>query len=200
MLGREENEFILSAGSSHFTWREAFMPLLLVDGDTALALSDGEEHQRRRRLVQPAFHLHRVNGYLDVIIDGLDSTIDGWSPGSVVDVWAEFRAAVRRIVSGALFGRGIGARHVRDARLERRGAQQVVDVVAEEDHGRLRAHLTQRRRRGVAQGLDDLRQWRNECDYVADLGSVDFPKLMANALASAHHVINALPPPAGSSP
>jgi len=69
-----------------------------------------------------------------------------------------------------------------------------------QDHGRLRAHLTQRRRRGVAQGLDDLRQWRNECDYVADLGSVDFPKLMANALASADHVINALPPPAGSSP
>src|SRR5438067_13382727 len=55
MLGREENEFVLSTGSSHFTWREVFEPLIgLVDGTTALVVSDGEDHQRRRRLVQPA--------------------------------------------------------------------------------------------------------------------------------------------------
>ena len=38
-----------------------------------------------------------------------------------------------------------------------------------QDHGRLRAHLAQRRRRQVAETLDDLRQWRNACDYVSDL-------------------------------
>src|SRR5436305_11959987 len=38
-----------------------------------------------------------------------------------------------------------------------------------QDHGRLRAHLAQRRRRQVAETLDDLRQWRNECDYIGDL-------------------------------
>jgi cytochrome P450 len=49
-----------------------------------------------------------VNGYLDVILAELDSTIDAWSPGSVVDASADFRAAVRRIVSRALFGREMG--------------------------------------------------------------------------------------------
>ena len=45
MLGREENEFVLSAGATHFTWREAFerVGLTVVDGDTALAVSDGED-------------------------------------------------------------------------------------------------------------------------------------------------------------
>src|SRR5438270_7970602 len=107
MLGREENEFVLSAGATHFTWREAFerVGLTVVDGDTALAVSDGEDHRRRRRLVQPAFHLQRVNGYLDVILDEFDSMMDAWPVGSVTDAFATFRAAVRRTVSRALFGR-----------------------------------------------------------------------------------------------
>jgi hypothetical protein len=105
MLGRDENEFVMSTGASHLTWREAFAPLMIVDGDTALALSDGEEHRRRRRLVQPTFHPQRVNGYLDLILAELDSTMDAWSPGSVIEVCSEFRAPVGRIVSRALFGR-----------------------------------------------------------------------------------------------
>jgi cytochrome P450 len=111
MLGREENEFILATGASHFTWREAFerVGLTVVDGETALAVSDGEDHRRLRRLVQPAFHLQRVNGYLDVIADEFNSVIDTWSPGAVVEVWSEFRAAVRRTVSRLLFGREIAA-------------------------------------------------------------------------------------------
>src|SRR5205823_12282920 len=111
LLGREENEFVLATGASHFTWREAFerVGLDIVDGETALAMSDGEDHRRRRRLVQPAFHVQRVHGYLDVILEEVDSTIDRWSPGSVVDAYADFRAAVRRIVSRALFGREVAA-------------------------------------------------------------------------------------------
>src|SRR5436309_3094695 len=33
------------------------------------------------------------------------------------------------------------------------------------DHGRLRAHLRQRRRAFVASKLERLRDWRNVCDY-----------------------------------
>jgi hypothetical protein len=38
-----------------------------------------------------------------------------------------------------------------------------------EDHGRLRHHHTSKRRQGIANRLDRLRQWRNACDYLDDL-------------------------------
>lgn len=38
-----------------------------------------------------------------------------------------------------------------------------------DDHGRLRHHLKARRRQGIADRLDRLRQWRNACDYLDDL-------------------------------
>src|SRR5438045_3292460 len=38
-----------------------------------------------------------------------------------------------------------------------------------EDHGRLRAHLKQKRRRATADSLDRLREWRNACDYLDEL-------------------------------
>src|SRR2546421_3502174 len=38
-----------------------------------------------------------------------------------------------------------------------------------EDHGRLRRHLKDRRRKGDADRLEHLRQWRNEADYLNEL-------------------------------
>jgi hypothetical protein len=67
-----------------------------------------------------------------------------------------------------------------------------------QDHGRLRAHLAQRRRRQVAETLDDLRQWRNECDYIGDLTGTDLSTLAANAISAAEYVFTALPPPASA--
>lgn len=61
-----------------------------------------------------------------------------------------------------------------------------------QDHGRLRAHLTRRRRRQVAETLDDLRQWRNDCDYVADLSGTSLSVLASNAIAAADYVFKAL--------
>src|SRR5438552_17782793 len=63
LFGREANELVLSTNARQFTWREALKSLIPVDGDTALVVSDGEDHTRRRRLVQPAFSIRRINGY-----------------------------------------------------------------------------------------------------------------------------------------
>jgi hypothetical protein len=60
-----------------------------------------------------------------------------------------------------------------------------------DDHGRLRAHLNQRRRRGDADRLDRLRQWRNECDYLDDL-TVDLPATVAAAITTAQTVFTSL--------
>jgi cytochrome P450 len=104
LVGAEANELVLAGNPSNFLWRDVTASLIPVDGDTALVVSDGDDHRRRRRLVQPAFARKRIEGYLPITVDEVTATIDRWRPGDVVDVHGELRASVRRIVIRALFG------------------------------------------------------------------------------------------------
>jgi hypothetical protein len=103
-------------------------------------------------------------------------------------------AAQRCLISRAYYAAyGFALRYARDylgfmpgSRLEDRT----------QDHGRLRAHLRQRRRAFVASHLERLRDWRNVSDYDDDPPVFDFSQRSADAIASAEYVINALQPPA----
>jgi hypothetical protein len=64
-----------------------------------------------------------------------------------------------------------------------------------QDHGRLRNHLWQRRRAQVAQKLDNLRRWRNACDYEPDLVNTDLNRLVDDAIRAAEYVFQSLLPP-----
>ena len=44
-FGAEANEYILQTNASNFTWKEAFWPLVAIDGETALVVSDGDGPQ-----------------------------------------------------------------------------------------------------------------------------------------------------------
>ncbi|WP_370946532.1 cytochrome P450 [Amycolatopsis sp. cg5] len=103
LLGPEANKFVF-ANAELFSWRGAFEPLIPVDGETALIVSDGEDHQRRRRLVTPAFSRTRIAGYEKTMAAHADRVIDTWRPGSVVDVYDQFRTAIRRATIEVLFG------------------------------------------------------------------------------------------------
>src|SRR5437899_650648 len=81
LFGAEANKLVLADRVDAFRWREAFEMLAPVDGDTALVMSDGDVHKRRRRLVQRAFHTKRINGYLDLMIEEVDRSLDYWAPG-----------------------------------------------------------------------------------------------------------------------
>ena len=108
LMGVEANRYILAEHPENFTWREAFALLEVVDGPTALVLSDGEEHRRRRRLVQPGFAIKRVDSHLELVTGEIDATLDRWTAGRSLDALDELRAAVRRIVVRALFGDHLG--------------------------------------------------------------------------------------------
>ena len=108
LFGPEANQHVLADNAANFTWHEAFRLLEVVDGPTALVLSDGEEHRRRRRLVQPAFSVKRIDAHLELITREVDRMLDGWTEGRRLDAHAETRAAVRRIVVRALFGHELG--------------------------------------------------------------------------------------------
>ena len=104
LLGAEANELLLAGNPSNFLWRDMTAPLIPVDGDTALVVSDGEDHRRRRRLVQPAFSRKRIEGYLPIAVEEVVAAVERWRPGDAIDVHAELRACVRRIVIRSLFG------------------------------------------------------------------------------------------------
>jgi cytochrome P450 len=85
-------------------WRPATKVLIPVDGDTAIVVSDGEHHLRRRRIVQPAFNIRRIDAQVPLMLDETRSTLNAWTAGREVDGYEELRACVRRIVTRALFG------------------------------------------------------------------------------------------------
>jgi hypothetical protein len=63
-----------------------------------------------------------------------------------------------------------------------------------DDHGRLRAHLRKGKTQVLSERLDDLRQWRNECDYW-DILPFDLALQASLAIESASQIFLALQPP-----
>ncbi|ORW08783.1 cytochrome P450 [Mycolicibacter longobardus] len=103
LFGAEANKFVF-ANSDAFSWWDAFQVLVPVDGPTALIVSDGAEHRRRRSLVQPAFHHRHLANYLETMAANADAVIDTWRPGQTLDIFAQLRSAIRRSAIEALFG------------------------------------------------------------------------------------------------
>jgi len=109
LFGADANELVLGERNEHLLWGPAVRTLEIVDGPTALVLTDGEEHKRRRRLVQPAFATRRIDAAVDVIIEEADRVIDSLRVGATVDLYEAYRDAVRRIVARVLFGDAPGS-------------------------------------------------------------------------------------------
>ncbi|MBL8163221.1 MAG: cytochrome P450 [Anaerolineae bacterium] len=65
--------------------------------------SDGELHQRQRRLVQPAFHYKRIAAYGDVMVDYTTQMLDGWRDGDERDIAHEMMQLTMRIIGKTLF-------------------------------------------------------------------------------------------------
>ncbi|SDG17509.1 hypothetical protein SAMN05216553_10622 [Lentzea fradiae] len=103
LLGPEANRFLF-AHAELFEVERAFQSLVPVDGPTSLIVSDGENHRRRRRVVQPALAHRQIASYVPVMEANAEATLDAWRPGQEVDAYQEFRRAIRRSTIHALFG------------------------------------------------------------------------------------------------
>ena len=108
LFGPDANAFVF-ANSALFRWREAFDLLVPVNGETALIVSDGADHRRRRRLVQPAFHHRRVGGYVARMAANTAAALESWRPGRTLDAYAELRSVIRRSTVEVLFGDRLAA-------------------------------------------------------------------------------------------
>lgn len=107
LLGPEANKFVF-ANADAFSWQEAFQVLVPVDGPTALVVSDGADHRRRRSVVAPAFQHRQVSDYVPIIAANADAVIDRWQPGQRIDIYDSLRCAVRRSIAECLFGARFG--------------------------------------------------------------------------------------------
>ena len=125
VFGAEANEHVISKAAHCFEWGEAMQALVAVDGPTALVVSDGDDHKRRRRLVQPAFSIKRIDAHLGLVVTEVDRALATWRPGASLDAAASLREAVRRIVVRALFGEELGAEADRFGELLEPGLQYV---------------------------------------------------------------------------
>lgn len=108
LFGPEANQYVL-AHSDKFRWREAMGFLAPVDGETSMLLSDGDEHRRRRRLAEPSLRHRRIAAYVPTMVDNARRVVDGWQVGDRIDVYEQFRSAIRRTTLQTLFGARLAA-------------------------------------------------------------------------------------------
>jgi cytochrome P450 len=100
--------------NASFRWNHKFNVLGFVVGKQSMIVSDGDEHRRRRSSVQTAFSRRRLNGWIPMIVERTDATIDRLierlEPGSVIDMYPVGRELVLQIVVRSLFGERMSQR------------------------------------------------------------------------------------------
>lgn len=110
VFGPDANRDLFAQGHGTVSWRDAMAPLIPVDGETAVVVSDGADHERRRRIVQPAFGRRKLDDTISLMAAEASRTFATWTPGTRHEAHAELRACIRRIVIRAWFGDDLGAR------------------------------------------------------------------------------------------
>jgi cytochrome P450 len=69
-----------------------------------LTVNKGEPWKRQRRLMQPAFHVSRINTYAQMMVQYTEQMMASWREGEIFDINQELIALTLRIVAQALFG------------------------------------------------------------------------------------------------
>ncbi len=105
MLGPAANHFVTVTGADNFSWRrgmfgEQLIPLI---GD-GLITTDGEYHDRARRIMMPAFHAKRMDTAVAVMLDEAERALAPWQTGDEVDVYHWIRDLSMSIAMRALLG------------------------------------------------------------------------------------------------
>lgn len=76
------------------------MKILLGEG---MITSDGETHNRARRIAAPAFHRRRIERYAGQIVETAAGVSAQWRPGVEFDVAAEMMRLALRVIARTLF-------------------------------------------------------------------------------------------------
>ena len=75
----------------------------------SLLVSEGEEHTRQRRLIQPAFHRGRIAGYAQIMSEKARLWTDAQRAGGEIDLAVEMNRLTLAVVAATLFGSEVDA-------------------------------------------------------------------------------------------
>jgi cytochrome P450 len=75
----------------------------------SLLVSEGEEHTRQRRLIQPAFHRGRIAGYAQIMAEKARHWTDAQREGTEIDLAMEMNHLTLAVVAATLFGSEVDA-------------------------------------------------------------------------------------------
>jgi cytochrome P450 len=105
MLGPAANHFVTVSGADNFSWRRGMFGEQLIPriGD-GLITTDGEYHDRARKIMMPAFHRERMDSAVGVMLDEARLALDPWTTGETVDVYHWMRDLSMSIAMRALMG------------------------------------------------------------------------------------------------
>jgi cytochrome P450 len=93
---------VLVNNQSNFIKSRALQRAKVLLGE-GLLTSEGQQHLRQRRLVQPAFHRERLVGYAAAMSAGAVRWRDRWRAGSTLDISTEMPHLTLSIVAKTLF-------------------------------------------------------------------------------------------------
>lgn len=75
----------------------------------SLLVSEGEEHTRQRRLIQPAFHRGRIAGYAQIMAEKARLWTEAQRAGGQIDLAVEMNRLTLAVVAATLFGSEVDA-------------------------------------------------------------------------------------------
>jgi retinoid hydroxylase len=105
LIGPEANHFVTVSGAQNFSWRKGMfgeqLTPLIGDG---LITTDGEYHDRARRIMMPAFHRRRMDAAVSVMTGEADRAIERWGAGATIDFYECVRDLAMAIAMRALLG------------------------------------------------------------------------------------------------
>jgi cytochrome P450 len=100
---------VLIDHASSFTNRENTEHLITFIGDGLLTI-DGELHKQHRRLLLPAFHRKRIEGYHDTMVEYTQRLLASWRPGECVNMLGEMQRLTMSLAAKTLFNVEISER------------------------------------------------------------------------------------------
>src|SRR5262249_24075153 len=74
------------------------------------------DHRRQRRLVQPAFHHHRLAGYAQMMAGQVTPVAGSWRDGQVIDVYTEMQTITTRVLVATMFAGALPPDRLRQTR------------------------------------------------------------------------------------
>ena len=103
VFGPEANRKVLVTERDKVLWRNTDPVTDLLQ--RGVLVTDGEEHDRYRELMEPPLHPSQLSNYSQIMIEQTDRVMSQWKDGEVVDMLVEGRKMALLIIMQTLFSK-----------------------------------------------------------------------------------------------